>query len=351
MNMKKMGAVVLVGALIAGCGKEATNSETVLSVNGKELTRAAIEADVEAILKAQGEKVTDEQKAYYKQMAQDQLAQGFILENVLVAKAKAEGFVVTDADRQARADEFLKAVAQMPDAPKSLDEYFAKFPLGAERAKAEFENGILIDKMLKDAQSKAEPQDYAAKAKEIIDGITKESAEATTKIAAIKAELDKTPADKLAETFAKLAKENSACPSGQKGGDLGEFTHGQMVPEFDKAAFALPIGKVSDVVKTQFGYHLIMVTKKIPAVEAKGDKPAEPEKVQASHILIKTREVPTADDVIAFLKKQYERKFVSDFVMENIKNAKIEAFDDEFKKFIPQSEENAEVPVETTTEK
>lgn len=357
MNMKKIGAVVLVGAMIAGCGKDAAQDETVLSVNGKNLTRAAVEADVAAILKAQGDKLPEAQRDYYKQMAQDQVAQSFILENVLVAKAKADGFVVTDADRKAREDEFLKAVAQMPDAPKSLDEYFAKFPLGAERAKAEFENGILIDKMIKDAQSKAPAEDYTAKAKEIIDGIVAENAkaaEALKKINELKATLDKTPANKLAETFAKLAAENSACPSGKEGGDLGEFTRGQMDPEFEKVAFELPVGKLSAPVKTQYGYHLILVTKKTPAVEAKGDKPAEPEKVQASHILIKQTEprpVPKAEEVISFLKKQDERKLVSEFIMENIKKAEIKAFNDEFKKFVPPAEEKEEVPVETGTEK
>ena len=115
----------------------------------------------------------------------------------------------------------------------------------------------------------------------------KEDAVALKKIKDLKAQLDKVPAAELAKKFAELAKANSACPSSAKGGDLGEFTHGQMVKEFDEVAFKLPVGKVSDPVKTQFGYHLILTTKKIPAVEAKGDQPAEPEKVQASHILIK----------------------------------------------------------------
>jgi peptidyl-prolyl cis-trans isomerase C len=57
--------------------------------------------------------------------------------------------------------------------------------------------------------------------------------------------------------FGKLAREHSDCPSGAEGGDLGSFGHGAMVAEFDKVAFDLEVGDVSDPVKTQFGYHLI----------------------------------------------------------------------------------------------
>jgi len=57
--------------------------------------------------------------------------------------------------------------------------------------------------------------------------------------------------------FAALAAEHSDCPSSAQGGDLGAFGRGMMVPEFEQAAFALETGAVSDVVQTDFGYHLI----------------------------------------------------------------------------------------------
>ena len=67
----------------------------------------------------------------------------------------------------------------------------------------------------------------------------------------VKAELD------IGADFAELARGHSECPSGVRGGDLGLFERGNMVPEFEKAAFDLDVDSISDAVKTDFGYHLI----------------------------------------------------------------------------------------------
>jgi len=70
---------------------------------------------------------------------------------------------------------------------------------------------------------------------------------------AIKADLDN------GFNFEAIAKNKSQCPSGKKGGDLGWFGRGQMVKEFEKAAFSLKKGEISEPVKTQFGWHIIKV--------------------------------------------------------------------------------------------
>lgn len=59
------------------------------------------------------------------------------------------------------------------------------------------------------------------------------------------------------EKFGNIAREISLCPSGKRGGDLGIFTRGKMVKEFETSAFALQKGQVSSIVKTKFGYHVI----------------------------------------------------------------------------------------------
>jgi peptidyl-prolyl cis-trans isomerase C len=97
------------------------------------------------------------------------------------------------------------------------------------------------------------------RASQILCGVdAKASAEEKQKAREKAAELLKRV--KAGEDFAALAKEHSTCPSSAQGGDLGFFAKGEMVPPFEKAAFNLKPGEVSDVVKTEFGYHIIKLT-------------------------------------------------------------------------------------------
>lgn len=102
-------------------------------------------------------------------------------------------------------------------------------------------------------------------------------------------------------TFEDAAKDHSTCPSGQRGGDLGEFGRGQMVKEFEDAAFAAEIGDVVGPVKTQFGYHLIKV-------EGRSDasiSPYEEVKGAVKETLAKQKQQKVYEEKVAELKEKY----------------------------------------------
>lgn len=351
-------------------GEASNGSDIAISINGKALTRAEIDADVEAVIKAQGGDLPAEQLEYIRRQIANQIAQAFLVETILAGHAKELGYTVTDEELKEREGELLKALASSPDAPKTLEEFVEKHPLGKEKAMGEFRNGVLIEKMLKAEVAAKNDKDYTADTLKLMEELKEangkaeeESAAALEKLRGFKAQLDATPAEELEAKFQELAKENSDCPSKNKGGDLGDFARGMMVPEFEEVAFSQAVGTVSEPVKTKFGWHLILPTEKIAAVEAEGDKPAAPEKVRARHILIRVQEaqeLPTAERVAKFLKAQDERRMVGEYIEKLVRAATIEAAED-FKQLLPppeepegeqegEQEESSKEAVETTAE-
>ncbi len=109
---------------------------------------------------------------------------------------------------------------------------------------------------------------------------------------------------KEGKDFATLAKKYSTCPSSAQGGDLGYFGKGQMVKPFEDAAMALKPGEISDVVETQFGYHIIKLTDRKPATTVTFNE--------------------AKDKIIAYLKRQKMQKLIGDYVDGLKKHAKIE---------------------------
>ena len=332
MNMKVISAAALAAAcVVGGCNKD----EALVTVNGQTLTRSALDKDVATLMAARKTQIPADQVEQTKKMFEEQLAQKFLMETLLLGEAKKLGLdTVTAEDIQKKKDEIIKEGAGRPGAPKSFDEFAAQYPLGKDKAEQAIKDIIVIQRLLKKEVEDKITLDPAEVAKTISNitsnaaAAAKASADAEKKIKELKAQLDKVPEKDLAEKFAELAKKESGCPSKEKGGDLGEFAKGQMVPEFEKAAFSLEPGKVSDPVKTQFGWHLIMVTKKIPEVKAEGDKPASPEKVQASHILLSARAaqpVPTKEDVEKRMKGMKSQHAMGAYFDKLRKAAKIEA--------------------------
>ncbi|SHJ42463.1 peptidyl-prolyl cis-trans isomerase C [Dethiosulfatibacter aminovorans DSM 17477] len=101
--------------------------------------------------------------------------------------------------------------------------------------------------------------------------------------------------------FAEAATKYSSCPSKQAGGTLGSFSKGKMVPEFEEAAFNLEIGQLSEPVKTQFGYHLIMVDSKTEA----GTMSFEEVKDGIKQNLLNQKQFEAYNNKVAELKAKY----------------------------------------------
>lgn len=131
----------------------------------------------------------------------------------------------------------------------------------------------------------------------------KKRSEALNKAKSIKAQLDK------GADFEELATQSSDGTTAKKGGDLGYFGRGQMVPEFEKTAFSLAVGGISDVVETEFGYHVIKVTEK------KAGRPLKYEdiKMDLAGYLYQKRGQEQYDKYVSELRKKADIKITMDF--------------------------------------
>ena len=212
------------------------------------------------------------------------------LTDITLLKSLAKKKNITVEDKEVD-EQINKIKAKMPD-PTQFDAILKKQNLTLKDLKSDIAEQMVIKKAL-DAEVKdpTEPSEDDIKkvyadnkdkfvegekvaASHILIGVSEDATpaqkdEAKKKLVSIKADID---AKKI--TFADAAMKYSSCPSKAKGGDLGEFERGKMVPEFDKVAFEAPVGSLSDVVETKFGYHLIKVTKHdkertVPYEEAK----------------------------------------------------------------------------------
>ena len=254
-----------------------------VTVNGVEIT----EAELQKIVKLQLEKMAKQGKqlppafaqAYEKQLRQ-QAIDRIIIGRLLDEKAKEANIVIAEEEVINQ----IKAMLATQRPPVSLEEFKktrAESGQSFDEVKEQIRKGMAYQKIMEaqwagkikvteedtkkyydENPTKFEVKEQVRASHILIKPDTTDSeadpnqakAEAKAKIQGLLEQI------KGGADFAALAKANSDGPSAVRGGDLDFFPRGQMVPPFDKVAFELEVGKVSDIVETRFGYHIIKVT-------------------------------------------------------------------------------------------
>ena len=262
---------------------EESADDVAVTVNGVDIT----EAELQKLLKPQLEKMAQRAKKLPPSIAQSlekqirqQILDQIIIRRLLDEKVKEANIVITEEEL---ASQFTKvAAAQKP--PLSLDEFKTKlaeygqnFDEVTEQVRKEMtyqkvveaQWGDKINITEEDAKKYYDENPTKFEVKEqirashilIIPDTTDSEADPNQAKAEAKAKIQGLLEQiKGGADFAELAKANSDGPSAAQGGDLKFFPRGKMAAPFEKAAFELEVGKVSDIVETRFGYHIIKVT-------------------------------------------------------------------------------------------
>ena len=284
-------ATVFLTVSLAACGG---NDSAIATVNGQAISKAQFDSKLESSPAALGT---------LQQMVRDALIQQY---------AKNNNITVSDADIAKREDE-LKA--NFPNG--SWDEMLKSRGLTEKDVHDALQEQLIIDQAvgkdikITDAQVKAyfdknhaafdKPEQVKAKHILVPDMKTAEKVEADLK---------------AGKDFAAEAHQYSMDPgSKDKGGELGYFRRGQMVPAFDKAAFSLPVGQVSQPVKSPFGYHIIVVEERQPGVKATLDN--------------------SRDKIVAILRQQQEAPLIQPFLQDLQSKANIQINDPRFAAAFP----------------
>jgi peptidyl-prolyl cis-trans isomerase C len=243
-------------------------------VNGEPVTKIDFDRLIKNMDARANQPIPVERRDQIFRQALDEL----VTYTVLSQETRARKVAVTDAEIDGNIQQMR---SQFPDEPafkKALDAR----GMTLDRLKSDTRIDISINKMM-ESEVATEPaptdvqcrefydknpdkfkQDESVRASHILFRVD-ENADAATKKKAMDQAQSVLKEARAGADFAELAKKHSADGSAQQGGDLNFFTRGQMVPAFDQVAFTLKPGQISDIVTTQFGYHIIKVTDRKPA--------------------------------------------------------------------------------------
>jgi peptidyl-prolyl cis-trans isomerase C len=257
--------------------------EVVARVNGETISGKELEDAIRAISGRAGPIPPDERDRVYRGVLDDMI--GYRL---MIQEAKARKIAVADAEIDAQVAQIRSQFPNDAQFQQALTAQNTTLEAVRNDTRDEMSAAKLVDseiaskiavkpEAVTDFYNKNQDkfqQGARVRASHILIGIPQNADAATKQQAKSKAEALLKDL-KAGKDFAEAAKANSQDPgSAPNGGDLGYFEQGQMVPPFEQAAFALKAGEMSDVVETQFGYHIIKVADKqtsrvVPLDEAK----------------------------------------------------------------------------------
>ena len=251
-----------------------TAEDVVVTVDGEKITHGEIMQGVQMNMMQLSRRVPPQQLSQMYGKIYQNVTDTLVANILLTKAAEKSSMTVSDA-------ELAKEIATIEaDAPKgtSLKDALAENKIEYAEWEKDLRKQLLVRKLVEEKTADVTPATPAEIAKfyeENVDSFKVQETVTASHIllkftpedtAATKAQkkkdIEKIRADLLAGgDFAVIAGAKSDCPSSKQGGSLGTFARGQMVPEFEAAAFSQEVGKIGDVVETQFGYHIIKITK------------------------------------------------------------------------------------------
>ena len=354
-------------SIIAGCTKSVTKN-AIIKVNGQVITQEMFDKKFDTVLSESPfnnnkNEIKDPKNRVIYLFLKDKIVNLLILKELVDQEAKKRNVKVSQGDidkninliterlggkerleKQLKQNnisynKFKESIKADLTTKKLVDSISSELEISEKEAKEYYEKNketkfnlpeqvrarhILISASSSDIREKIENTEEGLKEGEINKKVDEEMQKAKKKAQKILAEVKANP-----KKFTELAKKYSEDPSSSiKGGDLGYFSKEEMVPNFSKAAFSITPGKISDLVKTDFGYHIINVVDRkkagvTPFNEIKEEIVTYLKEMKKVELLNKMLEKSKNSAKIVFVKKDYDPKNIIDELKELSSKSKV----------------------------
>lgn len=347
MRGKKLLATLALSAvLFAGCGLK--SGEVIIKVNDKTITQGQFDQEFDkqagsGIAKALGIDVKNDKNSFLYLLIKDRVINELIVKTLLDEEIAKRGITVTSKD----VDDAVKEIIDKVGSKEQLNALLKEHGMSNAEFKKDLKEEVKMKRLaeqlgsakVSDAEAKkfyndninkfkhpdkvrashiliaANPEEIAAKIKadpknkDLDDAAIKAKVQEELNAKEAKANQILAEAKKDLTQFAKIAKENSEdTATAVKGGDLGFFAEKEMVPEFSKAAFSMKPNSISEKpVKSQYGYHIIMVTDRAAASQ----DPFEKVKENIKGYLANQKQIEMIDQLTESLKKNAKIEYVN----------------------------------------